>query len=143
MTILIMVDLGFARAYCEPWRLESRFFPSKIGGKPSWLDLKHIPGKSELECDYCGDPCVFLCQIYAPWDDPDTFHRTVYIFICKNVECCKANQNGNLKIFRSQLNKNNAFYSPEPPIEEKDWGTDIGMYHKIINFFLAEELFSS
>ncbi|EFN75859.1 Programmed cell death protein 2 [Harpegnathos saltator] len=119
-----MVDLGFAKC-CESWRLESRFFPCKVGGKPAWLDLKNIPGKSELECDYCGDPCVFLCQIYAPLNNPDTFHRTIYIFICRNVECCKSNQNGNLKVFRSQLNKNNIFYSPEPPIEEKYWGTDV------------------
>uniref|UniRef100_A0A348G6C9 Programmed cell death protein 2 n=1 Tax=Odontomachus monticola TaxID=613454 RepID=A0A348G6C9_ODOMO len=120
-----MVDLGFALECCEPWRLESRFFPSKIGGKPAWLDLKNIPGKSELECEYCGDPCIFLCQIYAPYDNPDTFHRTIYIFICKNVECCKSNQNGNLKVFRSQLNKHNIFYSPKPPIEKKDWETDV------------------
>ncbi|XP_014474555.1 PREDICTED: programmed cell death protein 2 [Dinoponera quadriceps] len=119
-----MVDLGFI-SECEPWRLESRFFPSKIGGKPAWLDLKNLPGKNDLECDYCGDSCVFLCQIYAPREDPDTFHRTIYVFICKNVECCKSNKNGNLKVFRSQLNQSNIFYSSKPPIEEKDRVTHV------------------
>ncbi|XP_018053321.1 PREDICTED: programmed cell death protein 2 [Atta colombica] len=119
------VDLGFVEK-CENWQLESRFFPSKAGGKPAWLDLKNIPGKGDLECEYCGDPCVFLCQIYAPYEeDSNAFHRTIYIFVCKNADCCKPNQNGNLKVFRSQLNRINNFYPAEPPVEQKDWRTDI------------------
>ncbi|XP_028046283.1 programmed cell death protein 2-like isoform X2 [Monomorium pharaonis] len=119
------IDLGFVEK-CESWRLQSRFFPSKVGGKPAWLDMKNIPGKDDLECDYCGDPCVFLCQIYAPYEeDANTFHRIVYIFVCKNADCCRPNQNGNLKIFRSQLNRINDFYPAEPPVEQEDWRTDI------------------
>ncbi|XP_066581010.1 programmed cell death protein 2 [Prorops nasuta] len=119
------VDLGFVEK-CEAWSLESRFFPSKIGGKPAWLDLKNIPGKTELECNYCFDPCIFLCQVYAPYENEDkAFHRTIYIFVCKNVKCCKENQNGNFKVFRSQLEKNNLFYPSEPPEERKDWRTDL------------------
>ncbi|KAL6267497.1 hypothetical protein P5V15_000571 [Pogonomyrmex californicus] len=119
------VDLGFVEK-CESWRLESRFFPSKVGGRPAWLDLKNIPTKADLECEYCGDPCVFLCQIYAPYEeDVDAFHRTIYVFICKNVDCCKLNQSGNLKVFRSQMNRVNNFYPSEPPVEQKDWKTDI------------------
>ncbi|KAL0131936.1 hypothetical protein PUN28_000010 [Cardiocondyla obscurior] len=121
------IDLGFVEK-CESWRLESRFFPSKIGGKPAWLDLKNIPSKSDLECEYCGDPCVFLCQIYAPYEEnANAFHRTVYVFICKNPDCCKPDQNGNLKIFRSQLSKINMFYPAEPPVEQEDWAKEINV----------------
>ncbi|XP_077264373.1 zinc finger protein RP-8 [Temnothorax americanus] len=118
------IDLGFVEK-CESWRLGSRFFPSKAGGKPAWLDLKNIPGKSDLECEYCGDPCVFLCQIYAPYEDVAGFHRTVYVFVCKNVDCCRPNQSGNLRVFRSQLSRINDFYPAEPPVEREDWRTDI------------------
>ncbi|XP_050460504.1 programmed cell death protein 2 isoform X1 [Cataglyphis hispanica] len=119
------IDLGFVQT-CESWRLTSRFFPSKVGGKPAWLDLKNIPGKSDLECEYCNNVCVFLCQIYAPYEEnDDAFHRTIYIFICKNIDCCRPNQNGNLKVFRSQLSRINTFYPSEPPVEEKNWRTDI------------------
>ncbi|XP_029040551.1 programmed cell death protein 2 [Osmia bicornis bicornis] len=121
------VDLGFAEKR-ESWRLESRFFPSKIGGKPAWLNLKNIPGEKDLQCEYCKEPCIFLCQIYAPYEDSDdAFHRTIFVFICKKPECCRTNENGNLKVFRSQLPKANEFYPPEPPVEQNDWRTDINI----------------
>lgn len=121
------VDLGFVEK-TESWRLESRFFPSKVGGKPAWLDLKNIPTAKDLQCEYCGEPCIFLCQIYAPYEDNETaFHRTVYVFVCKKYGCCRSNQNGNVKVFRSQLPRNNPFYPSEPPLEESNWRTDINV----------------
>ncbi|XP_012274698.1 programmed cell death protein 2 [Orussus abietinus] len=120
------VDIGFVEE-CESWRLNSRFFPSKVGGKPAWLDLKNIPSKETLECEICKNPCIFLCQIYAPYeDDPNAFHRMIYIFVCKRIECCKTNQVGNFKVVRSQLAKENQFYPSEPPEEKPDWNTDLG-----------------
>lgn len=119
------VELGFVRK-CEPWQLESRFFPSKAGGKPAWLDLKHLPDTTDLECEYCGNPCLFLCQIYAPYEnDANAFHRTIYVFICKNANCFKPNRGGNLKVFRSQLSRNNIFYPAEAPLERENWRKDI------------------
>lgn len=121
------VDLGFVEK-CEPWLLESRFFPSKVGGKPAWLDLENIPGAKDVECEYCKEPCVFLCQIYAPYEENnDAFHRTIFVFICKREECSKLNETGNLKVFRSQLPKVNRFFPSEPPIEQRDWRTDINV----------------
>lgn len=116
------IDLGFVQT-CESWRLTSRFFPSKVGGKPAWLDLKNIPGKSDLECEYCNDVCIFLCQIYAPYEEnDDAFHRTIYIFICKNIDCCRPNQNGNLKVFRSQLSRVNTFIRLNRPSNRRTGG---------------------
>ncbi|KAL7302574.1 hypothetical protein TKK_0005207 [Trichogramma kaykai] len=120
------VDLGFAVECEEPWLLESRFFPSKVGGKPAWLSLKNIPNSEKLACDYCKEPTVFLCQIYAPYEKNEkAFHRTIFVFICKNSSCCKDNSNGNLKIFRSQLERENEFYPAIPPVEECNWRTDL------------------
>ncbi|XP_014234718.1 programmed cell death protein 2-like [Trichogramma pretiosum] len=119
------IDIGFAQE-SESWQLESRFFPSKVGGKPSWLDLKNIPDSKKLACDHCQQPTIFLCQIYAPIEeDEKAYHRTIYVFICKNPICCKDNSNGNLKVLRSQLEQENEFYPPEDPVVESDWQPDL------------------
>lgn len=97
----------------DPFLLTSRFFPSKVGGKPAWLDLKHIPEASELICSKCNIPLVFLCQLYAPIDEPDfhgtCFHRTLFVFYCNE---CKEDRS--FLVFRSQLRKKNDYYSDEP-----------------------------
>ena len=97
------VDLGFVEKV-ENWRLLSHYFPSKVGGKPSWLSLKPLPASDQLKCQKCNKPCVFLCQIYAP-DSNHTFsfHRTLFVFICKYPKCCVRNTSGNIRVFRSQL----------------------------------------
>lgn len=56
------VDLGFLEKN-EPWLLKNKFFPSKVGGLPAWLDLETIPSKDVLNCDECNSPLVFLCQV--------------------------------------------------------------------------------
>ncbi|XP_043284289.1 programmed cell death protein 2 isoform X2 [Venturia canescens] len=119
------IDIGFVEE-CESWRLESRFFPSKVGGKPAWLDLKNIPNSDDLKCNVCGTPCIFLCQIYAPYeDDPQAFHRTLYVFVCTDEACCKPNNNDNFKILRCQLPRENPYYPFEPPEEVEHWRSDI------------------
>lgn len=115
-----VVDFGIAEK-CETWELESRMFPSKLGGKPAWLDLKNLPKPKDLQCEVCKQPMVFLCQIYAPYEDDDeNFHRTVFIFVCRKGSCNRPNSADNLKVFRSSLRKENEFYPAEPPIEGPD-----------------------
>jgi pre-rRNA-processing protein TSR4 len=46
------VELGFVEEK-ESWKLSSAYFVSKVGGKPSWLDLKNIPKQSDLKCPNC------------------------------------------------------------------------------------------
>lgn len=61
------VDLGFIEK-CEPWLLTNKFFPSKLGGRPAWLDLEKIPQRSELQCAECDSELTFLCQVSnAKW----------------------------------------------------------------------------
>lgn len=113
------VDLGFVEIV-EPWKLLSHFFPSKVGGKPAWLALDNLPKADQLRCGKCGKVCVFLMQVYAPADqlNPSAFHRTLFIFICQDPNCSMPNRTDNLIVFRSQLGKQNSFYSDLPPNED-------------------------
>ncbi|XP_975337.2 programmed cell death protein 2 [Tribolium castaneum] len=109
------VELGFSEE-CEPWQVESYQFPTKIGGKPAWLDFENLPKPENLQCETCHEPLIFLCQIYAPYEhDERNFHRTIFLFICRNPECCVKNSSNNVKAFRSSLPRRNKFYSFEPP----------------------------
>ncbi|GAB0090234.1 programmed cell death protein 2 [Sergentomyia squamirostris] len=112
------VDLGFVEE-SDSYLLTNTYFPSKVGGRPAWLDLENLPDPEELRCASCNEPCIFLCQMYASLDDPDTFHRSIYVFMCKKPACCQVNRSDNFVVFRSQLPRKNRFYSFEPPQEDE------------------------
>ncbi|CAG0885245.1 unnamed protein product [Darwinula stevensoni] len=114
------VDLGFVEP-CHPWQVQSKYFPSKVGSVPAWLNLKDLPHPSELQCGVCRSPCIFLCQIYAPVEDCETcFHRILFVFLCRNPSCCAPEHHGkNFVIFRNQLPRVNDFYAPKPPVEQE------------------------
>lgn len=114
-------------------RLSSPFFPSKVGGKPSWLDYTHVPkaeasGDINLACDTCKSQLVFLLQLYAPISDTDKFvselesadacfHRALFVFVCTNNECNRKS----VRLIRSQLERNNDFYAYEAPPREDSY----------------------
>jgi len=81
------IDLGFVEDVEQAWRLHRAYFPSKMGGKPAWLDPKSLPSGQNIICQLCSKPLVFLLQIYAPDDENlHCFHRQViYIKIKKMV----------------------------------------------------------
>ncbi|XP_061736199.1 programmed cell death protein 2 [Nerophis ophidion] len=111
------VVLGFLED-AESWRLCSPQFPSKVGGKPAWLSLRGLPSLSGLECETCRLPMLFLLQVYAPIPGQDrSFHRTLFVFCCKNPKCYVHSDSCCMKVFRSQLPRRNEFYSYEPPAE--------------------------
>lgn len=111
------VELGFVED-CEPFLLKSRFFPSKVGGKPAWLSLNNIPPPEKLSCHQCGKPTCFLMQVYSPVEEnPEAFHRTFFLFVCSEPKCCKQNKSDNFHVLRSQLPRQNDFYPLEPPKE--------------------------
>lgn len=56
------ITLGFAEA-ASSWTLVSHLFPDKIGGRPAWLALKHLPKSSDLICPCCQQPMSFLLQV--------------------------------------------------------------------------------
>jgi len=112
------VELGFLEEdlSSDMYKLRSAFFPSKFGGLPSWLDLRNIPNYKDLKCNTCDNPMKFLLQVYAPMGTPETFHRSLFVFVCSNTNCCyKRNNNKNLLVLRCQLAQVNDFYAKDAP----------------------------
>eukprot|EP00960_Hanusia_phi_P074320 768210-Hanusia_phi.AAC.3 len=99
--------------------LNAEFFPSKVGGRPAWLDPEHLPAAQQLRCGAegsdgkCGRLLSFLLQIYAPvpGGPEHAFHRSIFIFFCP--ECC--GKDGSIRALRCQLPRKNRYYSYEPP----------------------------
>lgn len=115
------VDVGYVDE-AESWKLESRFFPSKVGGRPAWLNLSELPSPKDMECEKCHEACILLCQIYAPIETRnDCFHRTLFVFLCRNPKCSSTNDNSSFIVFRSQLRRENDFYPFDPPEESEGW----------------------
>ena len=85
----------------------------RVGGKPVWLDTTNPPLPEQVACKQCGDPMMFLLQIYCPLDTPiSAFHRALYVFCCKKAMCVAG---GNIICLRSQLGRINSLY-PETPV---------------------------
>jgi len=85
------VDLGFAEEPSNAAWLSNRYFPSKLGGKPAWLELEELPTTTQLQCKKCQAQKAFLCQLYAAYEDEFNFHRSIYVFVCRNADCQQAN----------------------------------------------------
>ncbi|XP_075059514.1 programmed cell death protein 2 isoform X2 [Mixophyes fleayi] len=111
---IAVIELGFVQE-SEPWRLLSPQFPSKVGGRPAWLGEVGVPGPEALQCGVCGNPLAFLLQVYAPCTG--SFHRTVFIFCCRDPKCHQVAENRCFKVFRNQLPRKNDTYSYGPPPE--------------------------
>lgn len=107
--------LGFIED-AEPTSLMRHQFPSKIGGRPAWLDPQHLPSSTELTCGVSGRPLDFLLQVYAtpPALDhiPEAFHRTIFLFVSPQGD--QLHKRGAVKAYRSQLPRHNDYYEPEP-----------------------------
>lgn len=128
-----VLDIGFLEKK-ESWQLHPRFFPSKVGGKPAWLDLENLPNPKDLLCKLCEEPLIFLCQVYAPYEESDDcFHRTLFIFICKNGSCCKSNATNNMLVLRCQMPRKNRYFSFEPYREDKDEEFPLEQWTKMCN----------
>jgi pre-rRNA-processing protein TSR4 len=119
------VELGFVDKPENKLRLASPFFPSKVGGKPAWLNLENLPNSEVFECKICKKPMAFLLQVYAPLneetvDDQRCFHRTIFVFCCKNGKCCKKDSSESFLALRNQLPRENKFYSSNAPPDLED-----------------------
>ena len=85
----------------------------QLGGKPTWLNPKDIP-RSNLTCNNCKGPMVFMCQLYCPCDEitPNAFHRSFYVFACPNKYCSECTT-GTIRVLRTQLPCDNPYYPDE------------------------------
>lgn len=87
------VVIGFAQQPKSQSDLYRHRFPSKVGGKPAWLNPCHLPNPAQLQCGQCNRPLKFLAQIYAPLDSSkNTFHRSLFIFCCTDPSCSESTQ---------------------------------------------------
>ncbi|KAF5397623.1 Programmed cell death protein 2 [Paragonimus heterotremus] len=113
--------LGFV-SESPAWHLVSPLYPDKIGGRPAWLALRHLPSPKQLSCPRCSLPMVFVLQVYSTIDNrEDCFHRVLFLFMCRNGTCYNLNTDHNLvpfAVFRSQLARQNPYFSFEPPETE-------------------------
>ena len=98
-------DLGFLEEREETTSLHAIYFPSKVGGKPEWLDPSVNP-KQMVEANETKRTMDFLLQIYAANDVEDSlntnaFHRTIYVFT--SIDGDKVFEKGKVRAVRSQL----------------------------------------
>ena len=116
------VELGFVEEVGNLCSLTSPFFPSKVGGKPAWLARCSLPDPESLSCKNCEKTLVFLLQVYVPSDDEDSaiFHRTIFVFCCRDGTCYKVINNECLAAFRCQLPRINEFYDSSEIGENPD-----------------------
>ena len=109
-------DLGFLETKEDKNSLHAIYFPSKVGGKPEWLDPSVSP-KQMVEANETKREMDFLLQIYAANDVDDdlninAFHRTIYVFT--SIEGDKVYEKGKVRAVRSQLARENEFYGRNP-----------------------------
>ncbi|KAI9010657.1 programmed cell death protein 2 [Hyaloraphidium curvatum] len=113
------VHLGFLSP-AEDLQANINDFPSKVGGRPIWLNPNPMPAENVV-CGVCGKPQVLLLQIYTPEDDPpEAYHRVVYVFCCKNGKCHKVEWKKSMSVFRSQLPRDNPYYPPPRDDADED-----------------------
>jgi hypothetical protein len=55
--------LGFVEQPRKRTDLLRHRFPSKLGGRPAWLDPLHLPTEEQLTCRVTGKPLDFLLQV--------------------------------------------------------------------------------
>jgi len=110
------VDLGFMETDYEAWEVESRHFPSKVGGAPAWLDLATLPKPQQLQCSGCEKPRNFLLQVYSPDSKVSgAFHRSLLVFLCLSPDCWTQQDKAPVLILRCQLGRCNPYYPMEAP----------------------------
>ncbi|GAX76516.1 hypothetical protein CEUSTIGMA_g3962.t1 [Chlamydomonas eustigma] len=110
--------LGFVEPSRNPHDLLRHRFPSKVGGRPAWLNPSDLPSSQQLTCSLTGQPLRFLLQVYAPPPEEEVesieaFHRTLFVFV--SAEGGKLTQPGTVKALRCQLPRYNPFYPSEAP----------------------------
>ena len=109
-SVELSIELGFVEEV-HPNLLLSLYFPSKVGGKPSWLKPTELVDGEDLKCKDCNKVLTFLLQVYSPLSEPKTcFHRTTFVFCCRNGKCYKKNSDAPFVAFRCQLPRANDFY---------------------------------
>lgn len=56
-------NLGFVEPPKRPTDLYRHRFPSKVGGRPAWLNPVQLPAGDQLRCKATGQQLQFLLQV--------------------------------------------------------------------------------
>lgn len=111
------VQLGYADPPSHALALRRDYFPSKLGGRPAWLNPAALPPASSLCCSVCAAPLALLAQLYAPLPgDAAAFHRALYLFACRRASCLAAAPTAAVRAFRCSLPRENPFYAASAPV---------------------------
>jgi len=114
------VELGYVEPCSDRYNFAPENFPSKVGGRPVWLNSQNPLSPEEIVCPRCENQLKFLCQIYSPREDlPDNaWHRTYYVYVCEEAGCFWTP--GALRVFRYQIPQENEIYPSELPEENSE-----------------------
>ncbi|KAK6743860.1 hypothetical protein RB195_010889 [Necator americanus] len=82
-------------------------------------ELYRLRRTADLQCNVCQKQMCFLIQVYATSenDPPHSFHRTLFVFVCRNPLCSKSNDASNMVVFRCCLPRLNPYYSFDGPMD--------------------------
>ncbi len=119
------MELGFVEEVEDPQELTSSYYPSKVGGKPAWLDQFILPSVDVLTCKKCGKSLVHLLQIQSsscPAHEID-HHRTIFIFICADFRCHSPGNTASFMVLRCELH--NAIENPNLMAEVSKSGSSV------------------
>ena len=90
---------------------------------------------------------MYICKSLVPHqylfplfpEKPSCFHRTLFLFVCRDPACSKTDDSSNFLAFRSQLPRTNPFYSFDPP----DYDTkkvDVTKFHNASEYQVLPQL---
>ena len=135
-------DLGFLETKRDETSVHAIYFPSKVGGKPEWLDPSVHP-KRMSEANETHREMDFLLQIYAANDVEDdlnvnAFHRTIYVFT--SIDGDKVFEKGKVRALRSQLARENEFYGTKPAPRRGVRESDDERVEEMIRAFEAKKI---
>ena len=123
--------LGFPEPALHACDLLRHAFPSKVGGRPAWLDPQRLPSPHELRCPVDGSTMRFLLQVYAPVEEqPEAFHRTMFVFVSSRASALHGSSTATdsniggsatpgVRVLRCQMPRNNEFYVYNPLTDEE------------------------
>ncbi|KAI9148597.1 hypothetical protein H9P43_010078 [Blastocladiella emersonii ATCC 22665] len=107
------VQLGFVeQPHEDDEPLSIKFFPTKLGGKPYWLDPAKPMAPERLACKNCNEPMILLMQIYTAEEFPaEAFHRYLYVYVCRKGSCHKGDYRKCTRVFRAQMAHDNPYFA--------------------------------
>jgi pre-rRNA-processing protein TSR4 len=78
--------LGFVEPPRKRTDLLRHRFPSKVGGRPAWLDPLYLPTEEQLTCRVTGKPLDFLLQVPSRAATRRVVHEPTFCYLSAVAE---------------------------------------------------------